>query len=87
MAEPFPTLATYGNAPSKEHSALVRDAMQDIIERLNILSGAAISDALASVMVTVFLNQTDPIAAFNLVSAAVAHAIERNLNEQQMGHA
>lgn len=86
MGKPLLVLARYGEPASPDAASAVSAAVQDIITRLNSVPDAYRGDALASVMLTAFLSQIDPRAAFETVSVAVGAALLRNVNEQAVGH-
>lgn len=86
MLESLPLLARYGDTKSTEHKDIVRSALNDIISRMNEVPAGQAGDVMASVMLTWFANQIDPVAAFEFIVGSVGVALVRNINEQQVGH-
>lgn len=87
MAEPLRILGSYGETRNEEHKAVVRAALNDIVQRLSDIPGPMMADALASVMFTVFMNQVDPIDAYSTVCGTVAAAMASHMDMQPVGHA
>lgn len=86
LAEPLHSAGIHGTPRSPGHVAVVQTASNEIVARLNEVTPDCMGDVLASVMLTIFLNQPDPVAAYNFIIVQVAAAIRHQLTPA-MGNA
>lgn len=84
MSERLPTV--YHGLPSPDgeaDTAIVNDAVQDIVTRLNMVPEHLALRVICSVMVSVVCAQTDPYGTFQLIGANVAQAVNDALVEPE----
>lgn len=81
MPDELAVFNTFGQPVSAEHQAILRAAFTDMIARFNEVPTEIKPDVIASVMLTVFLSQSDPAWAYNHITACVANAMQMVLTD------
>lgn len=83
MSDPLPTVY-HGIPSSDEDTRIVQDALQEIVARLNeVPEGDLALRVIVSVLVSVCCAQSNPGAAFQIIGANVAAAINGVMIEPQ----
>lgn len=79
IGEPLPSGGAFGFAKSGTEEEIVKAVSNEMIRMWNQATPETALSILASVVLTVCLNQDDPVEAFNAIMLNVAAAIRHHM--------